>query len=293
MAKLLRVAKAGNSWSINELEAYNISIVEQEQTTFFEGPLPAYTGPPAFLQHENRVEELDSSSLALIKRLDLAMRVTEGEESAVEDFAAELLRVMGYEAKSTIVRTRKKMRLLVCGEQVHAKTDVSVSDVEFGLVLPLVQVDKSHINSQDPEPQLIAEAIAAFQYNNAKVVNDLLLDPLPSVSFAGITMTGTFPRFYKIKVTADLDYCVRHGLYPAARTIVHRHTPRVPARCSGMKPLDNRAIILRCIEAFGHTGFKQHSKDLISLDTSIDVESLTDVLQQTMKTKMATSFGNS
>ena len=287
MANLVRLAtssKSGNSWNINELEAFNISIVEQEQETFFEGPLPAYTGPIAFLQYENCVEELDASSLALMKRLDLVMTITEDEkEAAVNDFAAELLRVMGYEARSTIVRRRKRIRLLMCGEQVYAETDVCVTDINFGLVLLLlVQEDRSsHIKPpQDPEPQLVAEAIAAFQSNNAKRVNDLLLDPLPSMVFPGITMTGTFPRFYKIKVTADLDYCVRHGLYPTTRTIVHRHTPRVPTRRSGMKSLDNRAIILRCYEAFKHIGFIQHSKD--PFPCIHHRSTLMDVLQQVM-----------
>ena len=277
MADLVRLAKSGDSWNINELEAFNISIVEQEQETFFEGPLPAYTGPAALMQHENCVEELDASSLALMKRLDIVMTVTEDEkEPAVNDFAAELLRVMGYEARSTIVRRRKRIRLLMCGEQVYAETDVCVMDINFGLILlVLAQEDKSSHTGikppQDPEPQLVAEAIAGFQSNNAKRVNDLLLDPLPSMVFPGMTMSGTFPRFYKIKVTADLDHCVRHGLYPTTRTIVHRHTPRVPTRRSGMKSLDNRAIILRCYEAFRHIGFIQHSKTSF-VYTSIHVD---------------------
>ena len=67
----------------------------------------------------------------------------------------------------------------------------------------------------------------------------------------GITMVGTFPGFYKIKVTADLDCCVRLGQYPELQTVVYRHTPRVPRRRSdGMRPLDNRKFVLRCYEAF-------------------------------------------
>jgi hypothetical protein len=250
MANLIRLAKSGSSWGTNELEAYNISIVEQGQRAFFGDPLPAYTGPTGFLQHEDRVQGLDASSLALIKRLDLAMEIMEGEESAVDDFAAELLRVLRYETDKTVVRTRKNIRLSMCGEQVYAKTDVCVLDADSKILL-LVQEDKAHINPADPEPQLVAEAIAAFQANNEKRVNDLFLDPLRDKVFPGITMTGTFPRFYKIRVTNDLDHCVRHGLYPATKTTVHRHTPRVPRRRSdGMRPLDNRELILRCYEAF-------------------------------------------
>ena len=250
MANLIRLAKSGNEWSTNELMAYNISIVERDQDTFFNGPLPAYTGPAGFVQHEDRVQGLDSASLALIKRLDLAMKVMDGEESAVDDFAAELLRVLGYETERTVVRTRKNIRLSMCGQQVYAKADVCILDVDSELLL-LVQEDKSHINPADPEPQLIAEAIAAFQENNKNRVNNLFVDPLKSQVFPGITMVGTFPRFYKVTVTTDLDMCVRGGTYPAAETIVERHTPRVPRRRSdGMRPLDNRILVLRCYEAF-------------------------------------------
>ncbi|KAI0001089.1 hypothetical protein BJV77DRAFT_972451 [Russula vinacea] len=187
MADLVRLAKSGDSWNINELEAFNISIVEQEQET-----------PCRFSAKRNCVEELDASSLALMKRLDIVMTITEDEkESAVNDFAAELLRVMGYEARSTIVRRRKRMRLLMCGEQVYAETDVCDKSSHTGIKPP-----------QDPEPQLS---------NNAKRVNDLYWIHCRRWSFREYNV-GTFPRFYKIKVTADLDHCVRHGLYPTTRT---------------------------------------------------------------------------
>ena len=52
------------------------------------------------------------------------MKLSEREESAVDDFAAELLRVMGYENDETLVRTQKNIWLRMCGEIVLAKTDV-------------------------------------------------------------------------------------------------------------------------------------------------------------------------
>jgi hypothetical protein len=250
MANLVRLAKSGSDWTSNELVAYHIAVQEQEQAQFFGGPLPEQAGPVGFIEHEDRVQGLDAPSLSLIKRLDLAMKILEGEESAVDDFAAELLRVMGYEKDETVVRTRKSIRLHMCGEIVFAKTDVCLMDASSEILL-LVQEDKTHINPSDPEAQLMAEAIAAFQENNTKRVNDLFLEPLEMQVIPGITMVGTFPRFYKIKVTADLDQCIRFGQYPETQTVVYRHTPRVPRRRSdGMRPLDNRKLVLRCYEAF-------------------------------------------
>ena len=270
MANLIRVAKSGSDWGPNDLDAFNISIIEQDQETFYGGPLSEIVqihkreGLVSFLQHEGRVEGLDDSLLALIKRLDLAMKITAGEESAVVDFTAELLRAIGYEKKSTVVCTRKDIRFIMCGEPIYAKTDVCILD-HVSEILLLVQEDKSHIRPQDPESQLIAAAIATFQSNNAIRVNDLFQNPLPTMVIPGITMTGTFPKFYKIEVTADLERCVRYGQFPAVKTIVYRHTPRVPGRRSdGMRPLDNREHIVRCYGGFGLAFVER--KELIPLD---------------------------
>ncbi|KAK0472548.1 hypothetical protein IW261DRAFT_1665447 [Armillaria novae-zelandiae] len=66
-------------------------------------------------------------------------------------------------------------------------------------------------------------------------------------------MVGTFPTFYKITVTSELDQCIRHGQYPATQTVVYRHTPRVPrGRSEGMRPLPSRELLVRCYEAFKH-----------------------------------------
>ena len=65
---------------------------------------------------------------------------------AVDDFAAELLRVMGYERDYATVRTRKCIQLHICGESVVAKTDVCFMDVSSEILL--VQEDTAHINPQ-------------------------------------------------------------------------------------------------------------------------------------------------
>src|SRR5260221_12647506 len=63
--------------------------------------LPEYTGPEGFI----RVR-------CSFPRPDQAPRSRdEGEETAGDDFAAELLRAMGYETEDTVVRTRKNIRL--------------------------------------------------------------------------------------------------------------------------------------------------------------------------------------
>jgi hypothetical protein len=111
----------------------------------------------------------------------------------------------------------------MCGEQVYAKTDVCIMDIDSELLL-LVQEDKSHINPADPEPQLVAEAIAAFQANNFNRVNNLLVEPLPKQVFPKITMVSTFLCFYTIEVTNNLDMCIQARAYHTLKTTVEHHT---------------------------------------------------------------------
>jgi hypothetical protein len=105
--------------------------------------------------------------------------------------------------------------------------------------------------------------------------------------FPGITMVGTFPRFYKVTVTADLDLSIRQGQYPHTETVVHRHTPRVPRRRSeGMRPLMNRKHVLRCFEAFKRFVFPEEGWILLpSLSCS-----MTDHYQQRMSPMALTSL---
>jgi len=254
MANIIRNAKSGRDWTINDLNAYNISIVRQNSAMFFgQAALPP---PPHHLDLLNRLtadEMADEESYQVVRYMDLAMDPVPGEESAVHDFVMQLLRVMGYTGRALRrdLRSRKDIPLFICGEWRHAKTDVCVMDTNGFLLL--VQEDKRHLEIVDPSPQLIAEAIAAFQSNNR--TRDILgVDPLDVKVMAGITMTGTSPAFFKIPVTLELIEAVQRGEYPATPTVVVMHRPEVPrpARLlsEGMRPLDNRRCILACFEAF-------------------------------------------
>jgi hypothetical protein len=111
--------------------------------------------------------------------------------------------------------------------------------------------DKRLSSLKEPEPQVIAEAIAAFAANNKVRVTSLNLAPLAAATFPAITMVGTSPIFYKITVTAQLSTAVQQGTYPEHETRVLRYIPVFPRRQSlGMRPLENRVEVLACSEAF-------------------------------------------
>ncbi|KIM76993.1 hypothetical protein PILCRDRAFT_77185, partial [Piloderma croceum F 1598] len=69
-----------------------------------------------------------------------------------------------------------------------------------------------------------------------------------------IIMIGTTTIFYKFNVTAALVECIEIAHYPAQVTNVHKLVPPVQQPLGlqeeGMRPLDNRAVMLSCFEAF-------------------------------------------
>ena len=98
--------------------------------------------------------------------LDLATNTS--QETAVDDFAHELLRVVGFEERGRILRTRHTISLSICGENnTLAESTVCLVDLRSTVLLVLLK-DKTNFNPSNPEPQVIAEAIAAYQHNNER-----------------------------------------------------------------------------------------------------------------------------
>jgi hypothetical protein len=256
MANLIGSTKSGSDWTKNELRAYNITVAPQDVATFFGSPnLPEPSVHQVILDNEeypaNGID--DKNDRNFFYYLEDAIAIPPGEESAVDDFAAHLLALLGYDVANRFIRQRKDIPLFMCGGQTHAKTDVCVVDRDLGILLLLIQEDKRHLEEVDPEPQLIAELIAAFQHNNTRLQR-IGLQPIQAKTIPGITMVGSAPTFYKITVTQDLVDAVETAQYPANQTTVYKLVPPVEdlarLRQNGMKPLSNRVIILRCFEAF-------------------------------------------
>ncbi|KAH9483370.1 hypothetical protein JR316_0005476 [Psilocybe cubensis] len=255
MANVVRTAQTGNSWTVNELDAYNITIVSQDAATFFgveELTVPEHLSD--LLTNLTAEEAVEDDTYQVLRYMDLAMNPIPGEESAVVDFSMQLLWKLGYAGRKVgrDLRSRKDISLLTCGEWWHTRTDLCVMD-NYEILL-IVQEDKRHIKLADPHSQLIAEAIAAVQHNNR--VRNLLgfKEPLEFKEMAGIVMIGSAPTFFKIPVSRDLLDAVQRGSFPATPTVVAMHRPVIkrPLRrlAEGMRPLDNRKAILGCFEAF-------------------------------------------
>lgn len=240
-------AKFPSDWTGIGLKAYNIALEYQNSATFFGTPnLPKPIIHPAFLNVTDPDEAPDANVYSLLAMMDLASVISEWD-SAVKDFAVLLLRALGYSPRGRVVRTRKNVTHMNCGELMDAQADVCVKD-ESEIFLLVQEVECSVLS--DPETQLIAKAIAAFATNNLTRQKTLNLPLLDSKIMAGITLKGTTPIFYKIKVTNALVANVARGTCPQETTIVHAHKPRIPRPNEGVKPLENRLAILSCFEAF-------------------------------------------
>jgi hypothetical protein len=258
MANITRRAKYGREWNIIDLAAYNIRVQFQDATTFF--GMPRLPDPVITPQEVLEVLEADRTTTddgyVLLRLLDAAMSRMQNEESAVHDFAAELLRACGYSGRGRLIRTRKDIFFYTCGESKYARADACILNDKNEIIL-LVHEDKEHLDdANDPEPQLIAEAIAAFGENKYKFGRSWY-KRLQSKTMPGIILNGNTPISYKVPVSDDLVDAVSRGLYPQQETVVLAHRPLLPPRplmpyygdrC--MKPLDNRRVILSCIEAF-------------------------------------------
>jgi hypothetical protein len=253
MANFIRSAKSGSDWSTNELLAYNISVQRQNPTDFFGrelGPIDHLdpnllsTADPTICAHFSK------ETYRFLAYLDLASRANAGQEAAIHDLARSVLEVTGFDELGTILRTRYDIPFTICGDSHRAaRTDVCLVHLN-SMILLVVQEDKPDFSPADPEPQVIAEAIATFQYNNRKR-KELGLPTLDTMIIPCIIMVGTRPFFYKVPVTEKLSDCVSSGQYPSQPTVVTRCSPRPRRRASeGMEKPDYRRNALQYYDAF-------------------------------------------
>lgn len=100
---------------------------------------------------------------------------------------------------------------------------------------------------------MVAQAIAAFHQSNQRRIQNGQ-PPWIGRYVAAIIMYGTAPVFYRVPVTQAFMDALASNQYPADQMLVHRFVPPVPNQHSykeqGMRPLNNREIILQCLGAF-------------------------------------------
>jgi hypothetical protein len=255
MAALLRSARSGGDWTSNDLLAYNIVVTSiKDDAAFFGRPLvPENSFDPLLLSNATNPDQLiqlQSDIGEFLTLLNCATTFNPEQESAIDDFIRSLLHVLGYFTSGrTVIRSRFAIPFLICGDsQRLAQTDIAVLHTT-SMVLLLIQEDKTRINRDDPEPQLIAEAIAAFQYNNKKR-KYFDLPTLETMTIPAVTVVGTQPTFYLVPVTEELSRCVAAGIYPQHQTEVRCCRPPLRGLGLGMEDVEYRRVALQYYATF-------------------------------------------
>ena len=113
MTELICSAKSGSDWTTNELAAYNITVEYQNAATFSTCnlPQPATINPAVFTatDPDGTADDSDGSHSCPSRGI------------CCQRFAVLLLHVLGYNTRGRVLRMRKDIPLIICGENRHAK----------------------------------------------------------------------------------------------------------------------------------------------------------------------------
>jgi hypothetical protein len=262
MASLARPAKSPDEWTVVDLDAYNITILPDELISPYELNEPNVDIPldvsPEFLEYDFSDKKSKNSIIyqdklirciryqdRLIKYIGV---ILDGEESVINDLAREMLIATGYEGSTGLVRTERSVSFVTSGEHRDVHIGTTISDIDGDIALFLHKND-TH-DTRDPEPQIIAKAIAIFQ-ENSKIINRKYEEPLTSATILCITMVKGFPKFYSIPVLEELSKCVQRSQYPTHSTVVRVCIPQILGKDMKiwMDP-ENRKTILRYYDRF-------------------------------------------
>jgi len=279
MTSLLATSKSGNDWTQADLLNYGIKVTDLSFQDFF-SPLSLTTLPPLphaiepYVTAVDHTQATDDSTSKWLHYLDLVQ--DKPGEVAGGIFADKLLHLLGYDQGRRLILTGYAIPSVFFGVQYSLTADVCICD-EDEIILFLAREDQvAHTRGQgvhgvhtgagvgafrgsgaagsngmgEAEPILIASAISAFQRNN-RIREKLGLSQLEETTFPGITFAGTFPTFYRIKMTNKLSQAIETGTTIDTVTDVNRHIPDVPGpKDEGMKDIGNRHTLLQYFVAF-------------------------------------------
>jgi hypothetical protein len=268
MANLVRSAKSGSEWTTNDLLAYNITVSSQPPEIFYGQPLPPTENlnklDPYLISSTLGTRGLSDETLRILRYLDLASRVDLGQESAVHDFTREILRVLGYE-KHALLLSRYAVPLLIsCDPYQSAQTGICLTQGSSSILL----VVQPTVSIRDPDPQVVAIAIATFQCNNRTRAR-LGETELDSMTIPCIATIGTRPIFYLVPVTRELSEAVVTAQYPHSSTIVKKCVIHSDSCClnKGMETPDFRQVAFQHYTAFLALAEAHWSAFMIPMET--------------------------
>ena len=204
MANLTRSSKSPSDWTgwptISPLRIRHLDFFSRPRSTFgrhiIDSPIDA--------------DNVSDSTYQYLTHLDLAT-----QENMPDNFSRETLRIA---ERGLVLISRFIIPLMICGDYLcSVETSLCLLNRE-AMILLILRQGKPVFNFTD-EPQVIAEAIAAYQHNNEnRQTRGLLI--LDAMSIPCITVSRLRPTFYLVPVTKALSDAVATGRYPKAKTKV-------------------------------------------------------------------------
>jgi hypothetical protein len=100
--------------------AYNINLSATDPPQFYGSAGPALTSlsrlDPNLLSGTLNTQGLSDGTYRILQYLSLASRANSDQEFAIGHFTREILRLLEYEARGLLLRTRYAIPLLICGD---------------------------------------------------------------------------------------------------------------------------------------------------------------------------------
>ena len=145
MATPKRLAKPGNNWTFNELNAYNIQVNTVDTQTFFGiCKLPAPAIDPIILENVDFPDNLPvvKSRLREVHFFNYLWDTTDKDQSSyADDFTYNLLsEVLEFDVPNGGASTRPTFPFIMSGQCVKAIPTISIRDKDCQIIL--VQKDK-------------------------------------------------------------------------------------------------------------------------------------------------------
>lgn len=241
MAELTRSSKLPRDWTVNELLAYHITVEAQTPQQFFGIPDPPLDSiDPSLINSTINADNVSDSTFQYLTHLDLA--TNGGQANMIHDFSRETLRILGFAERGLVLISHFIMPLTICGDHLcDVETNLCLLDRRSMVLLILRDDEPIFNNLAQPEPQIIAEAIGAYQHNNRKR-QTRGLPILDAMTIPCITIVGRRPTFYLVPVTKALSNAVVTGQYPRAETKVMKCITFSPSSRWGREGMETPAF---------------------------------------------------
>jgi hypothetical protein len=263
-------SKPISSWTQGDLECggyVQLPITYEDEISFFgTTPTPSLALSSDFLACSDAGDALDGDKevYELLQYLDATTMRTPGEESPVNDFVVALLRALNFAPKGAMIRTQKDFLFRTPNNVQHVKADVCILEGTDPLLI--IQEDKLHLDPfYNVFVHLIATAVASFSADASyRKQYDILERRTDTIH--GIIMNGSWPTFYKIPYLRTLAESITERPPWAHSIQIKAYRPTVPRSLQrereGMKPLDNRKIIISSFLRFKYLMFENAGKGM-------------------------------